>query len=146
MIVFCLGSFAKDATQGSGLRLNHRRARKLADQWICEGTFQVMPPLIVTIEKDVAFDPLEETIEAGFGTMNLPVSKIIDICDGIHRVAALKLLENSEASLIASEWPIEFIECDDEMDAIRLSERIRNESSLRPSAMPKPLMNRESTP
>lgn len=146
MILFCLGSLAKDATQGSGLRLNHRRVRKLANEWIGDSAFPIMPPLLVLVEKNLEFTPLAENFEAGFGTLSLPLAKIIDVCDGIHRIAALKLIELSDNDLIASEWPVEFVECDDEWDAEQLTEKIRNESSLRSSARSKPKFKRELTP
>lgn len=126
MILSFLGSLAVDSAHGSGLRLNHRKSRAMASQWAADGIFPIVSPLIVTIEKGVSFEQMEETVPPGFGLLSLPISKIIDLCDGVHRVAALKHLESTEGELLTSEWPVEFVECDDEVDAAKLSEATRS--------------------
>ena len=131
-ILFCLGSFAKDGTQGGSLRLSHPRARKMANDWLSAGSIPPAPPLMVVIGQARTFTPLAAHPESGIGTLKLPLSKIIDVCDGIHRIAALRQLDLPSQSLIESEWPVEFIECTDLEDAACLIESLRKESKRPP--------------
>lgn len=131
-ILITLGSLASDATHGSGLRLSHPRVRKLANQWREAGAFPVYPPLIVAISKGSKFEPFREDSDTGFGTMSLPLSLIVDICDGIHRIAALQNLKLSSKDLKESEWPVEFIECKDTEDTAKAIARFRGEKSTEP--------------
>ena len=130
-ILLCLGSFAKDGTQGSSLRLSHPRARKISKDWLSSGFIPPARPLIVTIGQGSTFTPLPEHPECGIGMLKVPLSEIIDVCDGIHRIAALLHLDMPSQSLIESEWPVEFIECTDLNDAASLTESLRKESKPR---------------
>ncbi|MGB6223041.1 hypothetical protein [Haloferula sp.] len=131
-ILFCLGSFAKDGTQGSGLRLNHPRARRMANDWLSAGSIPPAPPLLVAIGQGSTFTPHPAHPESGFGTLKLPLSKFIDVCDGIHRIAALRQLDLPSKSLTESEWPVEYIECSDLEDAGCLIDNLRKESKRKP--------------
>lgn len=126
-ILLTLGPLATDATHSSGLRLSHPRVRKLADQWLIDGTFPAYPPLIVAVSNELEFKPFQNAQDTGFGTMSLPLSSIVDVCDGIHRIAALQNLKLSSKILNQSEWPVEFIECHDTEDATNLIARIRGD-------------------
>jgi hypothetical protein len=130
-ILLTLGPLATDSTHGSGLRLSHPRVRKLADQWLIDRTFPTYPPLIVAIAKGSEFKPLLNVNNTGFGTLELPLSSIVDVCDGIHRIAALQNLKLPIRILNESEWPVEFIECRDHEDAANLIARFRGEKKPR---------------
>lgn len=126
-ILLTLGPLATDAIHSSGLRLSHPRVRKLTDQWLVDGTFPAYPPLIVAISKGFEFRPLQISPDTGFGKMGLPLSAIVDVCDGIHRIAALQNLKLPTKILNESEWPVEFIECHDNEDAANLCGLLRGE-------------------
>ena len=127
-ILFCLGSFARDGTQGSSLRLGHPRARRMANEWLSSDSIPPAPPLVVVIGQGNTFSPLPTHPDSGIGTLKIPLSKIIDVCDGIHRIAALRQLDLPSLILTESEWPVEFIECSNLEDAACLIESLRKES------------------
>lgn len=128
-ILLMLGIFADDSKHGAGLRLNHPRVRKLTNQWLEKKEIPPFEPLIVVIGNSSEFSPMEAMPESGFGMLSLPFTDILDVCDGIHRIAALKTLKFSGIQISTSEWPIEFIECTDLADAAQLVSRLRGDES-----------------
>lgn len=126
-ILFTLGEFANDSTRGAGLRLSHPKVRKIASQWMSDCAIPMMSPLIILIGNGSSFRASESFPESGFGMLNLPLLEIIDVCDGVHRVAAIKLLDLSNDFMVSTEWPVEIIVCNDPTDAAQLVQRIRNE-------------------
>ncbi|RYD44654.1 MAG: hypothetical protein EOP83_31190 [Verrucomicrobiaceae bacterium] len=130
-ILMCLGSMAQDATHGCGLRLNHPRARKLANQWLAEKNLPFTSPLIVAIESPALFTPLSDFPDSGFGMIRLPLSGILDVADGIHRLAALRQMNLSRQILARTEWPIELIECIGGDDIARLNLQVRGKEHPR---------------
>lgn len=129
-ILMALGSFAIDSTHGSGLRINHPRVRAIAKSWLEGETIPAYSPVIIAIDKTSTFAPLQEQAMRGFGMMTLPFSAIIDICDGVHRVAALQLSKFPMDQLRKVEWPVEFVECNDETVAAELSARLRGAKGI----------------
>lgn len=127
----CLGFMAQDATHGCGFRLNHPRVRKLANQWLAEKSLPVTPPLVVAIESPATFTPLPDFPDSGFGMIRLPLSAILDVADGIHRIAALRQMDLSHQILARTEWPIELIECTDGADAAKLTIQVRGNKQPR---------------
>lgn len=85
-----------------------------------------MPPLIVLFEKGAKFEPLPDALGTSFGILSLPLGNIIDVADGAHRIAALKITDQLRLLSDSMELPIEFIECENQEDAARLTERIRS--------------------
>lgn len=125
-ILFVLGSFATDATHGAGLRLNHPRVRKIANKWLTDDDISMTDPLTIFIRTTSEFNPSEIYPDSGFGTLSLPIADVFDVCDGVHRIAALKSLNLNNARLTSTEWPVELIECSDSLDAGQLVQRMRN--------------------
>ena len=126
---------AQHATDGCGLRLNNRRVTRLANQWLAEERIPLSPPLVVAIESPTAFAPLPDFPEAGFGMIRLQFPALIDVIDGIHRIAAIRQMDLSREVLAETEWPIELIECTGGDDATKLSLQVREH--LRPRRTPK---------
>lgn len=126
-ILFTLGEFSNDSIHGAGLRINHPRVRKIASQWTSDSAIPMMSPLIVLVGNASSFKDSESFPESGFGILSLALSDLLDICDGVHRVAALKSMDFSNDFLISTEWPVEIIVCKDGSDAAQLIQRMRNE-------------------
>lgn len=63
--------------------------------------------------------------------IRLPLSALIDVADGIHRIAALRQMELSHKILAETEWPIELIECADGDDASKLTSQVRGNKQPR---------------
>jgi len=124
-ILMCLGFMAQHATHGCGLRLKHPRVRKLANEWLAESRIPFTPPLVMAIESSTLFSPLPDFSDSGFSTIRLPLSALIDVVDGIHRIAAIRRMDLSHKFLAATEWPIELIECKGSDDLAKLNLQIR---------------------
>lgn len=130
-ILTCVGHMAEDSTHGCGLRLNHPLARKIAKRWLAKGNLPFASPLILTIKTSITFRSVSHLPDSGFGIVSLPFSALIDVADGIHRIAALRQMDLSQRSLVESEWPIELIECRNDEDAAKTTSQLRR--SLHPS-------------
>ncbi|MEN8716224.1 MAG: DNA sulfur modification protein DndB [Verrucomicrobiales bacterium] len=133
-ILTCLGHMAQDSTHGCGLRINHSRARKLANNWLAESGIPFTSPLVLAIESPNTFRPLSKFPDSGFGIVSLPFSALIDVADGIHRIAAIRQMDLSPKILVESEWPVELIECKGGDDAAKLTSQLRRD--LRPRRPP----------
>ncbi len=57
--------------------------------------------------------------------IRLPLSAILDVVDGVHRLAALRHMNLSRQTLTDTEWPIELIECLGRDDVARLNLQVR---------------------
>jgi hypothetical protein len=122
---------AQDATPGCGLRLNYPRARKLGNQWLAEKRLPFTSPLVVAIESSALFTSLLDFPDSGFGMNRLPISAILDVVDGVHRIAAFRQMSLSRQILADTEWPIELMEYMGGDDVAKVNLQVRGKQRSR---------------
>ncbi len=142
-VLFCLSPHATNATDGSGLRLNPNVAAKIAATWTKNGEAPCIRPIVVAIRSDARFSPLATAPKTGLGTLQLPLGAILDVCDGVHRIAALEKAGFPSAILTKSTWPIHLIEVKDDHDLARLLHGVEKSRNVfarisQPSAVSNP--------
>ena len=120
-VLFCLSSFTANATHGAGLRVNQHLASKIAKEWATRGEIPPVPPLVVAIRSGSDFNRAPCAPDTGLGTLTMPIGAILDVCDGIHRVAALAKSRLPSATLLQNTWTILIIEVSDSHDLAALS-------------------------
>ena len=119
-VLLCLSSFATNGTHGAGLRINQLLASKIAKEWATRGEIPPIPPLVVAICGG-DFNRAPASPDAGLGTLKMPIGAILDVCDGIHRVAALEKSRLPSKTLLENTWTIHIIEVRDSHDLADLS-------------------------
>ena len=142
-VLFCLSPHASNATHGSGLRLNSNVASRIGANWAKIGEASCITPIVVAIGSDARFSPLQTAPKTGLGNLQLPLGAILDVCDGIHRVAALEKAGLPSSTLTKNTWPIHLVEVMDDDDLVvflRGVEKSRNVSAriIQPSVISKP--------
>jgi hypothetical protein len=115
-VLLCLSSIADHAAQRAGLRISNNAASKIAWEWTEAGECPSVKPIALAFRSDARFVPLLSAPHTGIGMLSLPLGAILDVLDGIQRVAALQKATISNQNLSQSTWPIHLIEVADEHD------------------------------
>ncbi len=104
-----LGIFAEGLERDTSSRLDLRLAENLAKVWRDKSTAFSPDPLCIAVNETIAFNPLDENPINCIGTLRLPQDAILDVCDGLHRLAALNHCQLLSSEMKEISWPIHFI-------------------------------------
>lgn len=142
-VLFCLSPHASNATHGSGLRLNSNVASRIGANWAKNGEAPCITPIVVAIGSHARFSPSQTAPNTGLGNLQLPPGAILDVCDGVHRVAALEKAGLPSVMLTEITWPIHLVEVMDEDDLAGLLSCVEKSRGIfartsQPSAISKP--------
>lgn len=115
-------------TTGAGLRENLLTARKIATQWNQRGEIESIKPIVIAIDQRYRFKALDEINHTGAGMLECPFSSFVDVCDGIQRIAALRVILIKATDINANQWPVHLIETHGAQDIAVLTDNLRNQS------------------
>lgn len=97
-------------SKGAGLRQDRVLTRRIISQWDSSGKIESITPVVVAISEDHEFKSNNELMIQEFGNLHLPLSSILDICDGIQRIAALDSPVALSKNQSGDHWPVHLIE------------------------------------
>lgn len=123
-------------TTGAGLRENSLAARKIATLWDQRGEIESIKPIIIAIDQSCRFKALDETHHARAGMLECPFSSFLDVCDGIQRIAALRLTLIKLTEISANQWPVHLIETHGADDLAALTDHLRNQTTSKGRTAP----------
>jgi hypothetical protein len=127
-------------TTGAGLRENSLAARKIDTLWNQRGEIESITPIVIAIDRSCRFKALDETNHPGAGVLECPFSAFLDVCDGIQRIAALRIALMKPIEITSIQWPVHLIETHGEDDLAALTDHLRNQTASkgRPAPAIKP--------
>jgi len=116
--------------QGAGFRADPLAAKKIVNHWRGRGEIKATTPIVVAIRSDCCFVPYETGLNYGLGTLECPLNAILDVCDGIQRLAAIKMAQKANDELLRNEWPVHLIETHGFEDLAHVTEMIRKQTTI----------------
>jgi len=128
-ILMLVEPILQQKTKGAGLRENPLVARKIAAIWAHRGEVESIKPIVIAIDRACRFKPLDETRNAGAGMLECSWSAFLDVCDGIQRIAALRITVMKNADLAATDWPVQLIETNGKDDLAAVVTMIQNQTN-----------------
>lgn len=112
-------------TTGAGLRENPLAARKIATLWDQRGEIESIKPIVIAIDQTCRFKALDKINQPGAGMLECPFSSFLDVCDGIQRIAALRIALMKPTEITSIQWPVHLIETHGEDDLAALTDHLR---------------------
>ena len=116
-------------TQAAGLPPPSLNAPQIAATWKQRGGIESIKPIVIAIDQGCLFKALDESLNVGIGILECPLSAIVDVCDGMQRIAALHLIALKTTDLTANEWPVQLIETNGKDDLASLVTIIQNQAN-----------------
>lgn len=105
-ILRCLSPFVEEAERSASSRLNLALVKKLAKAWSGSSVPFSPRPIVVAVKAPTQFVAWGENPNSCAGTIRLRSQAILDVCDGIHRIAALAASKLPLAAYKEATWPV----------------------------------------
>jgi hypothetical protein len=128
-ILVILSPILQHKTKGAGLRADRLAAKKVADEWLKRGEIESIKPIVIAIAANCVFLPYDE-LNPGAGSLKFSFDSLLDVCDGIQRLQALKSVSAANDAMRKSEWPVHFIVVSGEDDLELVNQMIRQQTSI----------------
>jgi hypothetical protein len=116
--------------RGGGLRADRLAVKKLTGEWLERGNIETIRPIVLAISGDCRFSPSEIWPQSGAGALDCPMGAVLDVCDGIQRLTAIKHAIKAKPEWLTNQWPVHFIETTDSSDLAAVIEMIREQSKV----------------
>ena len=115
--------------RAAGFRMDRLAAKKIADEWKKRGDMESLKPIVIAISGDCRYVPLEDGQRDGPGQLVCPLNAILDVCDGIQRLAAIKQAMIRPNELRENEWPVHLVQANDSQRLEEVTTMVRNQTA-----------------
>lgn len=128
-ILLIVSPILQRKTQGAGLRADRLAAKKISYEWLKRGEIESIKPIVIAIADNCVFLPYDG-LNSGTGSLKFSFDSLLDVCDGIQRLQALKSIPAANDAMRKNEWPVHFIVVSGEDDLALVTKLIRQQTSI----------------
>lgn len=130
ILLLLVASIIQQKDRGAGFRLDALTAKKISETWWKRGDVECLSPMILAIRKGATFTNSKGNKEPGLGTLSFPFDSVVDVCDGIQRIAAAQVSSRRDPDMLRNEWPVQLIETSDEADLLAINAMMRRQTQV----------------
>ncbi|MGE9267875.1 MAG: DNA sulfur modification protein DndB [Verrucomicrobiales bacterium] len=123
----------REKTNPTNLRLHLATVRKISDKWTTSGEISSFNPIVIAVADTCRFISIDPSKKSGFGSLECPLTSILEILDGAQRLGALRNLQIPHSQLDLIEWPVHLITVSTQADLAQAINMMRGEINMLPA-------------